>query len=622
MALIPEVAARGPEQAMISRGVEVTPVLPTFDGANVIEVQDAFIGNLNLVSGGVATAVDGRAIQTDGILGSAKIKIGSRLEEITQTGEALAQDRGEFSRGRFRGPRAVREIEQEQRRTSQADNRVLTESRKQVKAQQERIRKHCKEHHITGDLLTTYDNMIAVEEYLTNNGSSDLEPIRSTLEALKWTRRAPTRERIEDLLDGARTLAQGYEGYKALKIGRGENESRVKGLRDFEADFQQANNQRTAHNADVGGRLEAARAKAKDWESRYAQLRTQDTPDQRRLKNSYDLISRTESFLGAHYTPDVDKLTQVGADLTEARGNLASVKDHLANIARIVGSKAAKFVSGEAYRKTGGELEKKIADLEKEQQELVDPSKRLTQDGAPKELKAMVRKVQTKGFDLNRIPSKERVLAEAAIALLGKVVVKVEPQAAEEPVVAAGDVPEVSGPAEEEWSLGVEDGDDAAYAGFIVGAGVTESDVAAINEAFNTGDANKLADLAMRGVLTASQLFALPTNPDAAQINETLISPEYFDTLEADLRTSLKASESGRSGISKDDLSNLIVDALRRVAPYLVVLSKGPEELVNVDDLRAAIDQSLNDDRILPETVENMKRLLTVVETAYRVRNS
>lgn len=608
MALIPEVAAREPEQATISRGVEVTPrAIPTFDGANVIEVQDAFIGNLNLVSGGVATAVDGRAIQTDGILGSAKIKIDTKLEQIAFTGEALAQDRGQFGKGRFRGPRAVRELEQENRHTSQADNKVLSENRKRVKEQQDKIKKICKEKHITPDLQTTYDSMIGVEEHLANNGSADLEPIRQNLEALKWTRRAPTRERVEDLLDGARTLAPGYEEYKALKIGQGEGESRVKGLRDFEAATQTVEQRRNANAADVRSRLEAANAKAKDWERKNAEFREQDTPEQRRLKTSHALITRVEEYLGTHYVPDADRLTQVGADLIQTRGHLADAKDYLTRIAGIVSTWAAKFISGKASQEVLGDLEKKIADLEDEQNKLVDPVKRLTQwDGAPRELKAMVKKVQARGFDMAKIAPRERVLAEAVTALLGKGIVKVEKQSEEEPL-PGGEIPEVAGPVEEI----LEDTSEPAQEQ----RPLVESVFPAVPE----WTANMLATSARSSFLPTDTLQKWPLNVEAQRINDDLVN--HFDTMEADLKTSLEVSKKGESGISRDDLAELVVNAIKRVADYLAYK---PDQAVNVYDFNNTLDR-LSKESQTPEEraeIEKVKRLLAVAETADRLRFS
>lgn len=602
MALTPEAVVRSSEQTVVSKGVEVAPrSIPVFDGANVVEIQDAFTGNLNLVSGGTVAAVDGEVIQTDGILGSAKIKIDTKLEQIAFTGEALAQDRGQFGKGRFRGPRAVRELEQENRRTSQADNKVLSENRKRVKEQQDRIKKICKEKHITLDLQTTYDSMIGVEEHLANNGSADLEPIRQNLEALKWTRRAPTRERVEDLLDGARTLAPGYEEYKALKIGQGEGESRVKGLRDFEAAAQTVEQRRNANAADVRSRLEAANAKAKDWERKNAEFREQDTPEQRRLKTSHALITRVEEYLGSHYVPDVDRLTQVGADLIQTRGHLADAKDYLTRIAGIVSTRAAKFISGKASQEVLGDLEKKIADLEDEQNKLVDPVKRLTQDGAPRELKAMVKKVQARGFDVAKIAPRERVLAEAVTALLGKGIVKVEKQSEEETPLPGGEIPEVAGPAEDDALVGASE----------------------VLESLPLESANKFADLAMAGSLTVQQILDLPLNPEAEHINNDLADPENFDHLEADLKYSLAASEAGRGGISRDDLSELVVNALQRIAAW----SSGGDtnQLFNFAWFKKSLEHlSIRTD--FPEGLKNRidetGRLIAIAETADRLRFS
>lgn len=602
MALTPEVVVRSPEQTMVSKGVEVAPrSIPVFDGANVVEVQDAFTGNLNLVSGGAVAAADGEVIQTDGILGSAKIKIDTKLEQIAFTGEALAQDRGQFGKGRFRGPRAVRELEQENRRTSQADNKVLSENRKRVKEQQDKIKKICKEKHITPDLQTTYDSMIGVEEHLANNGSADLEPIRQNLEALKWTRRAPTRERVEDLLDGARTLAPGYEEYKALKIGQGEGESRVKGLRDFEAAAQTVEQRRNANAADVRSRLEAANAKAKDWERKNAEFREQDTPEQRRLKTSHALITRVEEYLGSHYVPDADRLTQVGVDLIQARGHLADAKDSLAKIAGVVSERAARFVSGKVSQEVLGDLEKKIAHLEDERQQLTDPAKRLTQEGAPRELKAMVKKVQAEGFDMAKIPERERILAEAVTALLGKGIITVEKQSVEEETpLAEGEVPEVAGPAEDDALVGASEASGALPL-----------------------ETNKLALLAMAGNLTVQQIMDLPLNPEAERINNDLADPENFGHLEADLKYSLAASEAGRGGISRDDLSELVVNALQRIPAW----NSGGDtnQLFNLARFKEFLEHfSTRTD--LPEELKNRidetGRLLAIAETADRLRFS
>lgn len=606
MAIAPEIVGRSIEQAVVSKGVEVAPrSIPVFDGANVVEVQDAFTGNLNLVSGGAVAAVDGEVIQTDGILGSAKIKIDTKLEQIAFTGEALAQDRGQFGKGRFRGPRAVRELEQENRRTSQADNKVLSENRKRVKEQQDEIKKLCKEKHITPDLQTTYDSMIGVEEHLANNGSADLESIRQNLEALKWTRRTPTRERVEDLLDGARTLAPGYEEYKALKIGRGEGDSRIEGLRDFEAAAQTAEQRRNANAADVRSRLEVAKAKAKDWERKNAEFREQDTPEQRRLKTSHALITRVEEYLGPHYVPDADRLTQVGADLIQARGHLADAKDYLTRIAGIVSTRAAKFISGKASQEVLGDLEKKIAHLEDERQQLTDPAKRLTQEGAPRELKAMVKKVQAEGFDMAKIPERERILAEAVTALLGKGIVRAEKQSVEEETpLAEGEVPEVAGPDEGDLDTGSE----------------SLREQRSINpEAIQLGQPARVVALyGLTGLLRGEELQKRPINVEAQRINDDLV--DHFDTMETDLKNSLEASERGNPGISRNDLAELTVDALKRVATYL---KHDPTESVNVDIFAMSLDRLSNENQAPEEKaeLERAKRLLAVAETAYRLGN-
>lgn len=607
MTVEPEPAGiRLPERAVVSRGIEVTPrSIPVFDGTNVPDIQDAFVGNLNLVSGGEVTSVNGEVIQTDGILGSAKIRIDTRLEQITLAGEALAADKEQFGKGRLRGPRAVRELEQENRRTSQADNRVLSESRKRIREQQERIKKLCKERHITGDLQTTYDSMLVVEEYLANNNSADLQPVRQNLDALKWTRRTPTRERIEDLLDGARTAAQGYDEYKSLRIGQGEGDSRIKGLRDFEAEVQAVAERRNTNAADIKSRLEAAKAKAQDWEKKNAEFRNQDTPEQRRLKTSHALITRVEEYLDSHYVPDADRLTQVGTGLAQARENLAESKASLAKIAGIVGRRAAKLVLGIASRQALGDLEEKVADLESEQHRLVDPTSRLTQEAAPRELKDMVKKVQAPGFDVARIAPRERILAGAVTALLGRGIVTVDKQATEEETpLQEGGVPEVAGPAEGDLDTGSE----------------SLREQRSINpEAIQPGQPARVVALyGMTGLLRGEELQKRPINVEAQRINDDLV--DHFDTMEADLKNSLEASERGNPGISRNDLAELTVDALKRVATYLMY---DPTESVNVDIFAMSLDRLSNENQAPEEKakLERAKRLLAVAETAYRLGN-
>lgn len=577
-----------PEQKAALRGVEVAPTpIPSFNGENTSEIHDAFVSNLNLVSGGEVTSVNGELIQTDGILGSAKIKIDTRLEQIALTGEALAAEKEQFGKGRLRGPRAVRQLEQASRRVSQADNRLISENRKRVREQEDRIKKLCKEKHITADLKDTYNNMIAVEEYLANANTADLQPIWLRLEALKWIGRTPTRERIEDLLNGARTAAQGYDEYKALRVGQGEDENKVKGLRDFSEELYVAEDRRNENAADIKSRLEAARAKAQDWEKRNAEFKDQDTPEQRKLKTSHALIKKIEDYLGPNYIPDSDKLAQVGVGLVQARENLAESRASLAKIAGIVGRRTAKAALGIASRQALGDLEKKVADLEKEQHRLVDPVKRLTQEGAPKELKSMVKKVQAKGFDMAKIAPRERILAETVSALLGKGVVAVEKQSTEEETpLIEGEIPEVVGPSEDEMP-----------------------------------EVARLADLGMSGSLTVAQLQNFPVNPEAQGINDDNVDPRYFGTLETDLKTALEAAERGKPGISQDDLSELIVDALRRTALHLK--SFPSDQLVSFTDIKSSIITQLHQIQNPAEkdSLDKAMRLLKVAEIAYGLKN-
>lgn len=591
---LPEQAV-APESARLPRGVEIRPTpIPKFDGENASWVQDAFAENLNLVSGGTVTTGDGQTIQTPGILGSAQDRIAARLEEINATGQALAGEKEQFG-GKLkglRGPRAVREAETEKRRVSSADNSVSADARDRVRRQQGKIRELCERQHIDKDLQVKYNHMIEVEKYLAASPeSSDLSSIRAILDALNWTKREPTRARIEDILDGATTAARGYEEYKTLTIGQEEGDKKTKGLRDFEADLKAAEEHRKSNTANLQSSLDAVRAKAQEWEARNARFKREDTPEQRRLKQDHALGQAVAEFLGNSYVPDAERLTQVGKDLSAANDKLNQGQAALTGLANLVGSRIANWLLNIAAPRILQELNQKVAGLNYEQHLIVDPASRLSQTGAPQALIDMVRKVKAPGFDMAAVPPRERVLAETVTALLGKGVVTVEDSSQEESITV-GEAPEIAGP---------EDG----------GAEPEQSP---------PPTADELADLAMEGKLTVDQLLHLPEDPEISGINYTFIDPDNFGTMEADLRASLSgAAEGNPGGITPADLPLIVIDALRRVAPYLG--GYPPETVVSLNDFRTHLDRLPEPSD--PENQTNLaaaKRLLAVAEAANKLR--
>src|SRR5258708_13945036 len=109
MAIQPELQV--PETQPSIQRFEVKPVpIPPFDGQNSIDVASAFNDNLTIVSGGPVVDVDGIPFETDGVLGTAKFGIDTRLGSIEASRQGLASERGLYGAGPLRAARLVREL--------------------------------------------------------------------------------------------------------------------------------------------------------------------------------------------------------------------------------------------------------------------------------------------------------------------------------------------------------------------------------------------------------------------------------------------------------------------------------------------------------------------------------
>lgn len=602
----PAVAA--PEQARLPRGVEVRPTpFFRFTGDNADEIQDAFATNLNLVSGGEVTTIDGQTIHTPGILGSAQDKIAARLEEINATGLALAGEREQFS-GKLkglRGPRAVREAEQEKRQQSRADNQDSAKARNQERAQKGRIRGLCAKEHISKESQDKYDRMLAIEEYLTANpDATDLKEIQKHIDELKWTKF--DRKDMELVLAGATTAAQGYEEYKPLEIGR----------RKFEADFKTAEAKRKSNTEAMQVKLEEARKMAKDWEDRNAKFKKEDTPEQRRLKEDHALGEAVSKFLGDSYVPDPARLTQVGEELLKTNAKLEEKNKAAAVLAEGVNGKFAHWLITKVVPLFTSGLRKTTDALQDEQNQLVNPASRLKQPGAPKALVDMVNKVLAPDFNMAAVPTREKVLAETVTALLGKGTVTVEDSSKEESTIT-GDVPGIAGP---EDVVAAEEPEAATAA-----PPFRSREVPGEHEQSPAPTPDQLADMAITGQLTLQQIRELPEDPAIADINDTLTDPDHFAAMEANLQASLQAAIDGKPGIPRNDLPLIVIDALRKVAPY-VEGTYDPSREVIVSNFRTTLNTTL--DRLLAnetdptkqDQLNAAKRLLALAETANKLR--
>lgn len=591
------------------RGVEVkaTPT-PQMGGAPAADLHSAFTRNLTIVSGGEVEAADGRVIQTDGVLGDEKNRIDGRLAEISAAGLSLAERKAEFGRG-LRGARAVRQLEGEKRKIDAVGSRRVGDADRSIRDQKRKIDQLLKDHRVTDNTRAIWDNVIAVDQFLDGNpDTTDLSPIQINLGLLGWTRPGLTRERIEDRTDTVRAVAQGFVDYRILRLGKGRGDERVKGLVNYEVERDQARAQHQQEVEEAEGKLVAARGEAERWAQENAAFKDQDTPEQRRIKESRREITGVEDYLRTNYVPDIDQLGQV-------RGELESVSARLERAIQLREEAAEIFGEG-GIRGKGRDIGLSTQPLEKRRQELIaqldmleDPVKRLTQQVAPAELRNMVARVNTQDFDINSVSQAERPLASAVMVLLGKGAVRVgEIGAEEEP--GAEEVPQggagvAAGPTNDEIDPATASLEELTP----LARNLTAEQLALIPAA-------NLARLAIEGRLTLYQLADSWQDNAATPLNNQLIN-EFYSTMQAVLENSVK-----EGGLNPDTaIPVLILDAMQRAAAWSS-LSINVYTPLSLDRFRSELDDVLRNQAEKDPMLEDAKRLLEVASEASKLLRS
>lgn len=587
------------EQSPAPKGVEVkaTPI-PPFDGNNHNVISDAFSANKFIVSGGDVTTADGTVIQTYGILGSAKIRIDSRLEQIAQTKQELTAEKDQFARRLLIGPRAVREVTIERAQTNSADNNSISVVERVFRGWEKDLEAHCKKNTINEAQRGRYDRLIKVENHLAGDDADNLQPIQDTLTELGLAVKTPTKEIVEVFLTGAKSTANGYEEYKRL------SESRDHAKKELERNIETRDRNVEALTA----KLEEAKARTKDWEERYAKYRTDDTPQQTRLKDSHELIDEVEAYLN-DFVPNGDDIAKASAELTAAKDDLEESRGAYAvMVSRTKGAGKVRLEAGGASSIIAAD-EKKVKAAEARLAGLIDPIKRLTGANAPEELRNSVAIVTSSDFDIDKVPANQRVLVEVVMVLLGIGEVKVEEKGTEAETEASPigeDVPIVEGPevVVSETAEVVEPGlapvePEPAQIDL---ATASVDEIKAVASALTAEQIEQIplvnrALLALDGAFTPAQLRNLSSDTEAAQTNGDFID-KYYDTLERYIESSANIHDADSSrGISRiEGMPRLILNALRQVAsldyngqPVLDV-----ERVMSADAMRESIGRLTN----------------------------